>query len=313
MPYDNILLAAFGGPTPGCCKGQSPCPGEAHCFVEGILGKDPKRAGRVKEVASHYREIGGFSPFNELTFRQAESLQKALAHRGLKLPVRAGMRHWSPWIKDVVAEIAKAGQKRTLAVILAPHQSAVSWDWYQKVVSEACAALGPSAPSVDYLDPWPTHPGFVKAVADGLKHSSKAALVFTAHAIPMAVADKAPYARQFQETAAAVARELSRTEYFCAYQSQASDTATSMAWTGPDVNDQIRDLAAKGAKSVVLSPIGFLCDHVEVLYDLDVAAKRTAAEAGVAFTRAPTVGSHPAFIGMLADLIAQKAAAGASV
>ncbi len=308
MPYDNILLVAFGGPTPGGCLCGGACPSEAHCFVEGILGKDPKRAARVKEVAAHYREIGGFSPFNELTFRQAEALQTALAQRGLKLPVRAGMRHWSPWIKDVVADIAKAGQKRTLAVVLAPHQSAVSWDWYLKVVSEACAAAA-DAPSVDYVDPWPTHPGFVKAVADGLRAHADAALIFTAHAIPSAIADKSPYARQFQDTAAAVARELGRPDYHCAYQSQASDS--TVAWTRPDINDLIRDLAKQGVRKVVVSPIGFLCDHVEVLYDLDVAARRTAKEAGIGFTRAATVGSHPAFIGMLADLITARASAGA--
>ena len=175
MTYDNVLLVAFGGPTPGCCKGGAssqqvePCPGEAHCFVEGILGKDPKRAARVREVAGHYREIGGFSPFNDLTFRQGEALAKALADRRIRVPVRAGMRHWKPNLKEVLAEIAGAGQRRTLAVILAPHQSAVSWDWYQHVVAEGCQALGPSAPRVDYLDPWPTHPGYVAAIADGVR------------------------------------------------------------------------------------------------------------------------------------------------
>jgi ferrochelatase len=320
MPaFDNILLVAFGGPTPGCCKRADPCPGEAFCFVQGILGADPKRAARVKEVAGHYEEIGGFSPFNALTFSQAEALRKTLAERGIHAPLRVGMRHWTPWIADAVAEIARAGQRRTLALILAPHQSAVSWDWYQQVVSEACAALGKDAPRVAYVEPWPVHPGYVEAVADGVRSAvrswedgrfDKACLVFTAHAIPEAVAKKAPYASQFAGTAAAAAAVLGKSSHRLAYQSQASDA--SIPWTGPDINDLIRDAAGKGVKDIVASPAGFLCDHVEVLYDLDIAARRTAAACGVTLTRAPTVGSHPAFIGMLADLISSRFSAEAA-
>lgn len=312
--YDNILLVAFGGPTPGCCKRTDPCPGEeALCFVKGILGDDPRRAGRAGEVAAHYREIGGFSPFNALTFLQADALRAALAARGIRVPVRVGFRHWNPWIKDVVAEIARSGQRRTLALILAPHQSSVSWDWYQKVVAEACTAGGPQAPAVDYVDPWPTHAGYVQAAADGIRavtagwspaRLAATELVFTAHSIPEAVAKGAPYSRQFAETAAAVSATLGRPAHVLAYQSQATDA--SIPWTGPDINEVVKAASARGAKDVVVSPIGFLCDHVEVLYDLDIAARRTAAAAGIGFTRAPTVGSHPAFIAMLADLLAAR-------
>ncbi len=319
MTFDNILLVAFGGPTPGCCKRADPCPGEAFCFVQGILGADPKRAARVREVADHYQEIGGFSPFNALTFAQAEALRKALAARGVHAPLRVGMRHWTPWLADVVTEIARAGQRRTLALILAPHQSAVSWDWYQQVVAGACTQLGKDAPRVEYVDPWPAHPGYVGAVADGVRAAVKgwkagrfdeACLVFTAHAIPEAVAKGAPYATQFAQTATAAATALGKPGHRLAYQSQASDA--SIPWTGPDINTLIREAAGKGLKDVVASPVGFLCDHVEVLYDLDIAARRTAASCGVTFTRAPTVGSHPAFVGMMADLISSRFAAEAA-
>lgn len=311
--FDGILLVAFGGPTEGCCKAADPCPGEARCFVEGVLGRNPARAARVEEVAAHYRQLGGYSQFNRYTGEQAAALGQALRERGLDLPVRAGFRHWNPYVKEVLAGMALEGMRKVLAVILAPHQSTVSWDWYVKVVGEALDPLGAEAPEVAYLDPWWKEKGFVEANAARIVEAlsawdpvrrARAEILFTAHAIPRAIARTSPYERQFQETALAVSSKLGR-PFSLAYQSGPDEPASP--WTGPDIGAFLQERAGPGMDFVV-SPVGFLCDNVEVLYDLDVAARGIAEGRGSGFLRAGTVGTHPAFIGMLADRIAARAA-----
>ncbi|MBI4576578.1 MAG: ferrochelatase [Planctomycetes bacterium] len=310
-PVDGVLLVAFGGPTPGCCRRRDPCPGEAWCFVDGVLGHAPGRSRHVDEVAGHYRELGGYSPFNELTLQQARALESALAARGLGLPVHAGFRHWSPSVQEVLAAMGARGHRRVLGVVLAPHQSTVSWDWYLRVVLEATAALGEAGPAVaGFVDPWWEAEGFVEAAADRVRESTAswegaraadAALVFTAHAIPEPVARTSPYARQLAGTAERVARELGRRGWHLAYQSRSADSR--IAWTGPDVGELLEGLAAEGVHDVVVAPVGFLVDHVEVLYDLDVAARHRAEALGLGWARTGTVGDHPRFIAMLADRV----------
>lgn len=305
--FDSILVIAFGGPPTGP---------EAYAFVKGIVGNRPAGEERIKEVAGHYEALGG-SPFNKLTYEQAAGLARELKSRGIDVPVRCGFRHWSPWVKDVVAEMSAHGQTRTLGLILAPHQCWVSWDWYKDTVNAANAAV--QAPlQLTYTDPWWLSGGYVDAAADRIQeafraHGDNAAgarLVFTAHSIPINMCAqcksgerKCPYTPQFEESAKAIAAKAGIPNYEISYQSQAS---THGQWTQPDINAKIRDLAKNGTKAVVLAPIGFLCDHVEVLYDLDVEAKKTCAELGVAYQRAGTVGAHPAFIKMLADKVQER-------
>ncbi len=312
--YDNVLLVAFGGPTEeGCGLCDLGCPGLAACFIKGIVGDTPSNQERITEVAAHYNALGGTSPFNKLTFGQASALQDALSERNIKMPVRAGMRHWRPYLKDVIGQISDNGERHTLAVIMAPHQSKVSWEWYQQVVTRATNEIGEGAPIVKYLDPWFEGPGYAEAIADLIREKTRdlgeerfnnAALVFTAHSIPVSVAEIGPYSQQFEATAAAVAEYLGKDKHTIAYQSQAH--VAGVPWTSPDINDLIRSLKQEGVEDMIVSPIGFLCDHIEVLYDLDVEAKETAAECGIGFWRAETVGSHPKFIGMIADLISDR-------
>ena len=143
MKYDSVLLVAFGGPTRGCCeKYQTPtCPGEAYCFVEGIVGTANSQKERVRDIAAHYDQLGGFSPFNALTFEQAMALENALRARDVPLPVYAGFRHWRPYLKEVLAEMAENGHRSILGIIMAPHQSKISWDWYQNVVKDGIDAI----------------------------------------------------------------------------------------------------------------------------------------------------------------------------
>ena len=311
MKYDSVLLVAFGGPTPGCCKkyDNNTCPGEAYCFVEGIAGTAKSQIERVKDISAHYVKLGGFSPFNELTFKQADALENTLRARDLPLPVYAGFRHWTPYLKEVIAEMAEKGHRKILGIIMAPHQSKVSWEWYQQTVKKGIDAVDGEKPTIDYLDPWCTHKGYVGAIAEIIKTAcgdklERAELVFTAHAIPQSAADTSPYTQQFAKTGEAVAQEIGKIRFGLAYQSEVE--SSPIPWTQPDINDWLKARKEEGVDTVVASPIGFLCDHVEVLYDLDIEATETAAACGIDFIRAGTVGVHPKFISMLADFIYEK-------
>lgn len=313
MRYDSVLLVAFGGPTPGCCKkyDKDTCPGEAYCFVEGIVGTAESQIARVKDIASHYIKLGGFSPFNELTFKQANALKNALQARNLPLPVYAGFRHWTPYLTEVIAEMAQNGHRKILGIIMAPHQSKFSWEWYQQTVKKGIDAVDGEKPTIDYLDPWYTRKGYIGAIAEIIKTAcgdklENADLVFTAHAIPQAAADNSPYIQQLQKTGEAVAQQIGKTQFGLVYQSAVENSP--IPWTEPDINDWIKDRKKDGVDTIVASPIGFLCDHVEVLYDLDIEANETAEASGIDFIRAGTVGDHPKFIDMLADSIYQKSA-----
>ena len=311
---DGVLLIGFGGPTPGCCQRYDPCPGsEAACFVRAVVGERPGAQARIDEVAAHYDVFGGFSPFNPLTLQQAEGVSANLRSQGHGLPVRVGMRSWPPYVHTVLAEMADMGCRHLLGVILSPFQCAASWEHYQQSVADGVAALGERGPRMTYLSPWHTQPGFIEAIADGVGQAagllgeargSEAALVYTAHAIPEPMADRAPYARQFGETADAVTERLGRQEHRIAYQSQV--TGTPVPWLQPDINDVIEKVRDDGFRDVIVAPIGFLCDHMEVLYDLDVQAKETAEACGLGYARSGAVSNHPAFVAMLSNLISAQ-------
>ena len=310
--YDSILLVGFGGPTPGCCQQYDACPGEAYCFVEGIVGNAPSNAARVKEVASHYLKLGGFSPFNELTFKQAGALGAALKKQDIDLPIYVGMRNWTPYLHETVKKMVKQGHHNVLAIIMSAYRSKASWERYQNDVIAAVETVGDTQLNIRYLeDLWHLHSGFIHAIAERIRIAynsisaarlAEASLIFTAHAIPEVAAKTSPYPEQFRQTASAVAKVLG-TDFDIAYQS-APDNPT-VPWTGPDINDLIREKRETGIQEVIVSPIGFLCDHVEVLYDLDLEAKSTAEACGMNFIRAGTVGEHPEFINMLANLVCE--------
>jgi len=312
--FDGVLFVGFGGPTPGCCERFSPCPGsEAVCFVRAIIGERPGAPARLAEVAAHYTHLGGFSPFNALTVQQARSVAALLQAQGFGVPVCVGMRYWPPYVHAVLREMATQGRRHLLAVILSPFQCTASWEAYQQVVAEGVAALGSQGPQVTYLAPWYTHAGFIEAIAATIRQASqtlgparapRAALIYTAHAIPEAMATGAPYTQQFAATAAAAAQRLGRQDYRLAYQSQA--TGTPFPWLQPDINDAIAQVQAEGYRDVIVAPIGFLCDHVEVLYDLDIQARDTALACGLTYVRAATVGTHTAFLAMLSELLVER-------
>jgi ferrochelatase len=297
MRADAVLLLAFGGPTR---------PEDIRPFLANVTRGRNIPADRLEVVAHHYERIGGRSPLNALTFRQAEALRRALP----ALPVYVGMRNWTPYVGDAMAEMTMAGVRRAVGVVLSPHANEASRERYVETVDAARAAAGPRAPEVVYPPTWHVHPRFVEALVDGLRAAveqmpadrrDRARIVFTAHSIPTASAATSPYERELVETARAVAAGAGVTHWQLAYQSRSGNPRDP--WLEPDVNDALRAAAAQGVRDVVVAPIGFVCDHVEVLYDLDVEARATAATLGLGFVRASTVNDHPAFVAMLAAVV----------
>ena len=307
LSCDASLLIAFGGPT---------SPDEIRPFISRVLRGYPVPAERIEEVARHYEAIGGRSPLNEITFRQAHALEKALEERGIGLPVYVGMRHTSPFFKETLDRMRADGVRKALGVILSPHQTEASWERYQKNVAEARAELGAEAPGIDYCPGWHAHPLFVQALAERIEPALEkipvrkrptTPLVFTAHSVPTAMAARSSYVDQIQETARLVADRLGHRRWSVAYQSRSGKP--SDPWLEPDVGEALRGLAAEGMTDVVVAPIGFVCDHVELLYDLDIEARRLAEELRMRFLRAPSLNDHPTFIRMMADMIETKLSA----
>ena len=310
MGYDAVLLIAFGGPT---------TPDEIRPFLEIVTRGRRIPPARLEEVVHHYERMpGGSSPLTALTQAQAAALARALTTDGPALPVFVGMRNWHPFLPETLAEMRDRGHRRVLGVILSALRCEASWDRYKADVRRARAATS-GAPEVEFAEPWFGHAGFLDAVAARARDAFAAVpaderrrtpLVVTAHSIPVAMAEDAPYVTELNAVAHAVAGRLDHERFSIAYQSRSG--APGDRWLEPDVNDVIRSLAEERARHVVVVPAGFVCDHVEVLYDLDVEARATAAALGIALHRATAVNDHPDFIATLADVVRRCARAAAS-
>ena len=304
LPYQAVLLIAFGGPTTLA---------EIRPFLARVLRGIPIPPERVEEVVHHYEAVGGKSPLNETTFRQAEALQKLLRQNGIPLPVYVGMRNSRPFLRETLDEMTADGVRQSLGFILSSHQSEASWQRYQKDVAEAQEELGGAAPTVHFGPGWHAHPLFLQTWVEQIQSSlnllpvenrHSTPLVFTAHSLPVAMANQSPYVNQIEETARLIGDQLGHNLWSIAYQSRSGRSADP--WLEPDISKVIRDLAAHGASAVVVAPIGFVCDHVEVLYDLDIEAKKAATDLGMGFIRAGCPNDHPTFIRMIADVIQEK-------
>ncbi len=297
--FDAILLIAFGGPEN---------PDEIRPFLERVTEGRGIPPARLEEVAHHYELIGGRSPLNELTRRQAQGLRERLEREGRGTPVYVGMRNWRPFLDETLEALVADGRRRVRGIVLSAFRTEASWDRYIDSVAAAREVLGERAPAVEYAGPWAGNPLFIRAVADrvaatleGLPPASRAApLVFTAHSVPRSMADASPYVEQFAAAARRVSEAVGAARWRLAYQSRSGNPRDP--WLEPDVCDSIEGLARAGENAVVVVPIGFVCDHVEVLYDLDVEARRKALDLGMEYHRAPAVNDHPLFIDMLAEL-----------
>lgn len=295
---DAVLMIGFGGPD----RREQIRP-----FLDRVLKGHPVPPARYEEVVHHYEAIGGRSPYNELILKQAAALRALLWRRGPRLPVQVGMRNSPPYLADALLALARAKAQRVLGFILAPHRSEASWGRYQRDVDEAQQEIGAQTPAVEYVEPWHNHPLFIDAVAAqtsgamarlSAAQRSSAQIVFTAHSIPVAMAAACNYVDELTESARLVAKALGHTAWSIAFQSRSGDPREP--WLRPDIGEALSKL---GGRPAVVVPIGFVCDHIEVLYDLDVQAAEIARQNGIHMIRASAVNDHPRFIEMMAAVI----------
>lgn len=301
--FDHILLVGFGGPE----KREDVWP----FLLEVTKGAGVPEA-RLKNVEQHYEEVGGTSPYNACVRSLAEKIKKQNREKNISLPVFLGMKNWRPFMKDTLSEIKKQNLKNGLAIVLAPHRSEASWDKYVRCVSEALKENGGGL-FYEYLDAWHENPGYTGAqaqelrkVLDALTPEEKDGLhvIFCAHSIPVEMAERSQYAQEFQKSSEIIARELGLVSWETAYQSRSGNPR--QPWLEPDVNKSIAQAKTQGKSGVMIVPVGFWCDNVEVLFDLDIEAAKEAAAHGLKFWRVPTVADNPEFAEMFSRLIEKR-------
>lgn len=300
-PIDSVLLIGYGGPE----KIDDVRP-----FIANALKGRPVPPARIEEVVHHYEAIGGASPFNELAHDQATALALDLRKAGRPMPVYVGTRNWTPYLADALRDMAEEGLGHAAGIILAPHQCHSSFEQYQQDVAAAQAAVGPHAPQVSYIDTWFDDPLFVGAVLaqavygfGSLTPDDQAAmeLIFTAHSIPQPMADASPYVEQLTTSARLVAERFGHEKWSVAYQSRSGRPQDP--WLEPDICDVLEARGADGLRHAFVVPIGFVSDHAEVLYDLDIEAAEVAKKVGITMHRARTVQDHHEFIAVLTQRV----------
>jgi len=303
QPFDAVLLISFGGP-----EGQS----DIRPFLRNVLRGRRIPEARIEAVAKHYELFNGVSPLNAITRRQANGLRKRLQESGPQLPVFIGMRNWHPFLDDTLAQMADAGIERALGIILAAQHSYSSCGQYRQNITDARRSIqsaGHRDIEMHYVGGWHTHPGFIQANVDHITTAQStlpselrddARIIFTAHSIPNSMAQDCRYERDLQESARSVAEQLGTENWELVYQSRSG--RPDDPWLEPDICDYLRDQKDHGLTAAVIAPIGFVADHIEVLYDLDTEAAEVCQTLEIPMARAAAVNDHPAFIDMLGEL-----------
>src|SRR5688572_8749173 len=306
MYFDSVLIVSFGGP-----QGMA----DIRPFLANVLRGRRVSPQRVEEVAHHYELFGGVSPITEITRRQADGLRRRLEATGHALPVYVGMRNWHPYLADTLREMRAAGHRKAIGFIAAAQHSYSSCQQYRENVAAARHDLrtaGDGDVDVTYVRSWFDHPLFIAANAAHVRTAiarlpehvrSAARLVCTAHSIPLSMAERSRYREQLLETARLVAQEAGVRDWTLVYQSRSGRPEDP--WLEPDVCDYLRSERGKGLQAAVLCPIGFVCDHIEVLYDLDREAADVCREADLPMARAESVNDDPLFLDMMADVVIQ--------
>lgn len=308
--YDAVVVVSFGGP-----EGMA----DVMPFLERVTaGRGVPRA-RLEAVAHHYALFDGVSPINAHNRALVAALSAELARRGPALPVYWGNRNWHPLLADTLQRMADDGIRRAAAFVTSAYSSYSGCRQYRGDIAAVRAAVGPAAPVVDKLRAFYNHPGFIapmvarlQAALDGLEPARRAAaaVLFSAHSIPTAMAATSRYVEQLGEASRLVLEGVGRAgPARVVYQSRSGPP--TQPWLEPDVGDAVAALAAQGVADVVVVPIGFVSDHIEVRYDLDIELAETCSALGVRLTRVPTVGDDPAFVGMIRDLVVERQTPGA--
>lgn len=300
-PVDAVLLIGFGGPESA---------EEVMPFLRKVVEGRGVPDERLQAVAQHYIGCGGRSPYNDLTRQQGRALEQWLRRQDCALPVHVGMRNWHPWLHESVGRIVRDGGRHVVGIILAAHRSPVSWERYKQDMDAARAAADADSLAVSYLEPWFDAPGFIEANAARLEEATghvrgawpaEVPVIFTAHSIPLAMAEHSPYVADVEVSCRAVAALLGLPDWETAYQSRSGDPRRP--WLEPDVGQVVERRARDGSREIAVQAIGFLCDHLEVIHDLDIELRQTADACGVRLHRAGCVNDHPAFIEMLGESV----------
>ncbi|HZM93089.1 MAG TPA: ferrochelatase [Vicinamibacterales bacterium] len=302
-PFDSVLVISFGGP-----QGSD----DIRPFLANVLRGRRVSPERVEEVAHHYELFGGVSPITSITRQQAEGLRVRLEAAGRPLPVFVGMRNWHPLLPDTMHEMHAAGLRHAIGFIAAAQHSYSSCQQYRENVASARADIRKEGKDVDvtFVDSWFDHPSFIAANAAHVRAAlarlpedarAGARLVFTAHSIPAPMAAASRYEAQLQESARLVADEAGMREWVVVYQSRSGRPTDP--WLEPDIRDYLRQQRAAGLEAAVICPIGFVCDHIEVLYDLDREAADVSREIGLPMVRAEAVNDDPLFLDMMSDVV----------
>jgi len=305
--FDSVLIVSFGGP-----QGLA----DVRPFLANVLRGRRVSPERVEEVAHHYEIFGGVSPITAITHRQAEGLRSRLAAAGQPLPVYVGMRNWHPLLPDTLRQMYREGRRRAIGFITAAQHSYSSCQQYKENVAAARAELRREGGDVEvtFVGSWYDHPFFIAANAGHVREAvlqlpeevrAGARLVFTAHSIPVTMASLSLYETQLRESAYLVAEQAGMRDWALVYQSRSGRPGDP--WLEPDICDYLKQEHGKGLCAVVICPIGFVCDHIEVLYDLDREAADLCRERGIAMTRAESVNDDPLFLDMMADVVLKTA------
>ena len=301
--YDAILLVSFGGP-----EGMD----DVIPFLENVLrGKNVPRE-RLLQVAKHYEMFGGVSPINEQNRQIIAALKEELAKRGPDLPIYFGNRNWHPMLTETLRQMRDDGITNALAFVTSAYSSFSSCRQYLENIAEARTVVGADAPRVEKIRAFYNHPLFIQAnvenVCAALAHipaelHNTTRIAFTAHSIPMSMATNCDYQAQLNEACGLVGKETGM-DWRLVFQSRSGSPA--QPWLAPDILDYLRELREEGVSDVIISPIGFVSDHMEIIYDLDTEAMALSRELGLNMIRVATPGTHPAFVKMIRELIMER-------
>lgn len=305
MPkYDAILLVSFGGPEG---------PEQVLPFLENVLrGRNVPRE-RMLEVAEHYQHFGGVSPINEQNRQLIAAVKPLLEAEGPDLPIYWGNRNWHPLLPDTLAQMRDDGVTRALAFVTSAFSCYSGCRQYRENIFKAREAVGPGAPEIDKIRVFHNHPRFIATIADRLaaalaefpvEERGSVNVVYTAHSIPDGMAAGCDYVKQLQESCRLVSETAGHSKWQLAYQSRSGPP--TQPWLEPDICDLIRELKDAGETKLVVVPIGFISDHMEVLFDLDTEARQVCDELGLTMVRAGTAGTHPEFLRMIRELILER-------
>jgi ferrochelatase len=302
--YDALLVVSFGGPEG---------PADVDSFLDNVFRGLRVPPETKAHIAKRYQQVGGVSPINAHTRAFIKALQLELDAHGPALPIYWGNRNWHPLLADTVAQMAQAGVRRALAFVTSTFSSYSGCRRYREDLFEAARAI-PNAPRFDKLRVPYNHPGFIAAMSDRVTEGlaslpaekrRNALVLFTAHSLPLPMAQGCDYEAQLASSCTLVADALELERWRLVYQSNNAAYGRE-PWLGPDIRDALREAEAEGLKTVVVAPIGFVCDHMEVVMDLDVDAAAVARELGLTMARAGTVGTHPAYVAMVRELIVER-------